>query len=298
MIAVAAFRQGSVVVLPSTASLLVEHQDLIQAVIGVIARRHRLSADERDEFAGHTHLRLLEDDGAILRKFEGRSSLRTYLVTVINRLFLDYRVAQWGRWRPSAQARRLGPTAILLERLIVRENRSYDEAESLLRTNFRVEEDAKAIAALYAQLPTIARRRQVDDEALHGLVASVADGERQVMEGEHREHADRTLGCLERALAELPAQDRLILQLRFQESLTVATIARTLALDQKPLYRRLDYLLKDLRARLEAEGIAAEDVNQWLGEPSALSPGVDEQAGPLGETQGPSPSVGGKGTRP
>jgi len=47
---------------------------------------------------------------ALLAKFEGRSSLRTFLTVVIQRLFLDHRISAWGKWRPSAEARRGGST--------------------------------------------------------------------------------------------------------------------------------------------------------------------------------------------
>jgi hypothetical protein len=54
-------------------------------------------------------LKLIENDYRILRSFEGLASLGTYLTTVIARLFLDFQIHEWGRWRPSAAATRLGP---------------------------------------------------------------------------------------------------------------------------------------------------------------------------------------------
>ena len=50
--------------------------------------------------------------------FEGRSQLRTYLITVVQRHFLDDRNARWGKWRPSSIARRIGPIAVLLDLLV------------------------------------------------------------------------------------------------------------------------------------------------------------------------------------
>lgn len=83
------------------------HLDLIEGVIRWVSRRHRLSPGDADEFGAHARLRLIDRDYEILRRFEGRSSLRTYLTTVIQRTFLDWRIAQWGKWRPSAIAERL-----------------------------------------------------------------------------------------------------------------------------------------------------------------------------------------------
>src|SRR4029453_14108130 len=48
-------------------------------------------------------LRLVEDDYDVLRRFQARSSLPTYVTVVIQRLFLDYRNRLWGKWRPDHQ---------------------------------------------------------------------------------------------------------------------------------------------------------------------------------------------------
>src|SRR5262245_61007781 len=93
----------------------------VDRAIAFVVRRHRLAADTAEDFASVVHLRLLEHDCAVLRKFEGRSRLQTFLVVVVQRLFLDYRIALWGKWRPSAEARGLGPLGIKLDRLRSRE---------------------------------------------------------------------------------------------------------------------------------------------------------------------------------
>ena len=80
--------------------------DTVDRVVAFVCRRHRLSPDESDDFRSVARVKLLEHDYAILRAFEGRSSIQTYLTVVIQRLFLDYRISAWGKWRPSAEARR------------------------------------------------------------------------------------------------------------------------------------------------------------------------------------------------
>src|SRR6185503_194492 len=87
----------------------------IERVIRFIARRNRLGRAEEEEFAGEVRLAFVEDDYRILDRFQGNSSLRTYLTVVIQRLFLDYRQKLWGKWRPSAEAQRRGPLACRLE---------------------------------------------------------------------------------------------------------------------------------------------------------------------------------------
>ena len=59
---------------------------LIDRVIRFHCHRSHLNPDQADEFAGHVRLKLIEDNYAVLAKFQGRSTLRTFLAVVIKRL--------------------------------------------------------------------------------------------------------------------------------------------------------------------------------------------------------------------
>ena len=98
-------------------AFFVSNLALIEGVIGFVSRRHHLDAAEADDFEAHVKLKLVQDNYAVLQRFEGRCSLRGFLAVVVERLLLDYRTARWGKWRPSADAKRLGPTAVLFEQL-------------------------------------------------------------------------------------------------------------------------------------------------------------------------------------
>src|SRR5918993_5663749 len=64
---------------------------LIDQLVASVARRHRLTSADAEDFRSTVYVRLIQDDYATLRKYEGRSSLRTYLTSVIGRLLLDQR---------------------------------------------------------------------------------------------------------------------------------------------------------------------------------------------------------------
>src|SRR3954466_10976411 len=112
--------------------LFVEHQAAIEAVIRFVCRRRGLRADEAEDFAADVRLRLVESDYEVIRKFQGRSSLQTYLTVVVQRMALDYRAARWGRWRPSAVARAQGADGIRLEQLVIRDGMTLDDALATL----------------------------------------------------------------------------------------------------------------------------------------------------------------------
>jgi RNA polymerase sigma factor for flagellar operon FliA len=239
------------------------HLPRIERIIGTLARLNRMSSDEAEDFASHVRLKLLEDDGAILRRFQGRSSLATYLTTVVTRLFLDYRREKWGRWRPSAVAKRLGREALLLERLLYRDGISFDEAAEMLRRNHGVALSVHELAELAGRLPPrTGRPVEQPDEDLErfGVEPRVAepaeDAERAAMAG-------RVEGALREVLDGLDTTDRFLVR-SLTNGLQVSEIARMLGEEQKPLYRRRDRLLRDLREQLEARGLTAGDVAEIL----------------------------------
>jgi RNA polymerase sigma factor for flagellar operon FliA len=246
-------------------SLLLSELPTIDRIVAFIRVRHHLSASDADEFAAHVRLKLVEDEYAVLRKFEGRSSLRTYLTVVIQRLFLDYRTSAWGKWRPSAEARRLGELAIQAERLVTRDGYSLDEAYEVLTTNHGVGINRGELEQLVEKLPCRVRRSFEGEESLQNVVAPDLSPDAALEEQGRAVAAARVSQALSRTLATLDVRDRLILTMRFEDGRTVAEIARVLHVDQKALYRRCDRLLLDLRAALEREGVNADEVLDILG---------------------------------
>lgn len=244
--------------------LLLEHLDLVDQVVRGIARRHRLSADETEELQAAIRLKLVENDYDVLRRFQQRCSLRTYLSAVVHRFFLDERNAKWGKWRPSLEAKRHGAVAMLLERLLTRDGCSFDQAVEIMRTNHQIEESHEELHRLSLVFPTRMRRRFVGEDALQNA-ASEARAEADLEQGERTRRASAASAALAAALNELGPQDRVILKMRFQDNFQVAQIARLLRVDAKPLYRRLEQIMKVLRQAMAAQGISPEDVEAITG---------------------------------
>ena len=239
---------------------LLSHLAVARRVVGFVSARHRLNADEAEEFSSHVTLKLLDDDRAILRKFAGRSSMSTYLSVVIERMFLDYRVASWGKWRPSAEASRQGEIGVLTERLLTRDGFTADEAFEALTTNHRVAISRGAFDQLLARLPVRVRRRFEGEDALAFEADSAPDPERALLDRGRGQDSSRVTKLLQRALAGLEVRDRLLLTYRYEDGRTVAQIAAILGEDQKRLYRRFETLLRQIRESLESEGVAAADI--------------------------------------
>ena len=235
---------------------------LIERVIAWVCARRCLRGADGEDFSSTVKLRLIENDYEILGRFEGRSSLKTYLTAVVNRLYLDYQTQRFGKWRPSAEARRLGPVALRLEALLYRDGLTFEEARGVLQTDFQVAESREALHELSLKVPRrISRRAGSSTEqelpATEGGHSSVERAERQIL-------AERTFLVLRKALGRLPARDRIVLRLHVEGGLSVADVARALGEEQKALYRRRDAAFKQLRIDLEAEGIGCEDAHELL----------------------------------
>lgn len=240
----------------------------VERVIAFVVARRRLRAADAEEFASHVKIKLIENDYAVLRKFEGRSSLRTYLTVVIQRLLADYCAATLGRWRPSAEARRAGEVGILLEQLLRRDGYSFDQACEILVTNHQLAVDRADLERLATLLPARGKRQFETDESLAEHPDAAPGAEALVNHTERSAIAGRVSAALKQFIAGAEPQDRLILVLRFADQRTVPEIASLLRIDQKRLYRRLDDLLREMRTRLHADGIAADEALAVFEDPS------------------------------
>lgn len=237
---------------------------LIERILASVCRRNAFPPDDSEEFASWAKLRLVENDYAVLRKFEGRSSLPTYLTAVIVNLFRDYRIHRWGKWRPSAEAKRLGKVAVELETLVSRDGRSVAEAIVHLRTGRGVEQSETELERLAARLPSRVRRRFEGEEAL-ASVPSAEASDRGVREAELEATQRRAEAALSTALGSLPARDRLVLKFRFADGLAVVDIATLLGEPARPLYARIERALAALRKSLEGEGLEAARITDLVG---------------------------------
>lgn len=251
--------------------LYLDHAELIEQVIAFTCRRNRLPADEAEELAGEVRLALVEDDYAVLAAYEGRCKMSTYLTVVAQRLLLAHRSRKWGRWRPSAEAQRLGPLAVRIEQLISRDGLTVEDAYQALRA---VDPGLvrETVADFAGRLPPRSGRRFESEAALETLPSAEPTPDEAVLASESAARRRRADAALHAALAEFPAQDQLVLRLRFVEGRKVVEIARGLALDPRPLYRRIETLTRDLRRELERRGVSAADFGWASPRPPTVGP--------------------------
>ena len=231
---------------PSSSDLV-----LLGEVIRGVVRRGRLLPPDAEDFSQSVQLRFLETAYEAFARFDGRSSLRTYLTTVVWRLLLDWRTAAYGKWRPSAAARRLGPQAVRLDRLLNRDGLTVDEAIQV--ASLAPEALADHVLRLMAErLPRRRRHIRVPDDVLQLVAREFPD---PIEARERAMKARQARIALGRAVNHLNPEERRLMALRYRQSLTVREIADLLDLDARRLYRTFDRLVGKLRRDMGAGGV-------------------------------------------
>lgn len=248
---------------PAPKEIFLENLKHIEKVIRKCSRS--FSRQDAEDFKGHIELKLIEDNYGVIRKFSGKNGakLETFLTTAIVHACHDYRDHLWGKHHASAEAKRLGPVAVHLEKLMVRDRYTFEEACEILRTNEKVQMSVAELSDLRAKLPPRVPKQVVGEGSLEVELAPGLGPEQQVLEDETEVFRRRVYMGLKRALDTLPSDDHLLVKLWLKYS--IADIARIRKVDQKPLYRRMEKILKALRKALDRQGIRREEIKELLG---------------------------------
>lgn len=231
--------------------LISQHRPHIERVLRDIARKYHLASAELDEFRALVDHALERNDYELLRAFDSRSKWETYLTTVVTRLFFGFQADLWGQWRPSQAAQRLGPTATLLEELMVRDSLPLGRAIDMMRTTHRVDLPRHRIEQLARDL---------------GLSTALAPGDGATGYGDAETTAEDPAiqVALRDAMALIQPEDRLLLAMRYVDRQPLTRIAKVLKVDARPLQRRIEQAKEVLRTSLLMQGIAIEDVDAVL----------------------------------
>ncbi|HEX8358924.1 MAG TPA: sigma-70 family RNA polymerase sigma factor [Longimicrobium sp.] len=251
-------------------AIFLKHLEWINRAASKACSKYGVHGPDADDFTARVRMKLVEDDYVVIRRFVGNSEIKTYLLAVVRHLLADLVREQRGRWRVSAAAERLGPPAPELERLVYHDRYTVPQAGEKLRTAGRTALSDTALARMLAELPERTPMRPEVQEPEKGVdPPGDSRADERVMEAEAGTRRAEMLAVLETVIGELDEEDRLIVQMHFARGETVATVARALRLEQKPLYRRVERLRSRLRGLLESAGLRPEDVRGLLHEHDA-----------------------------
>lgn len=189
-----------------------------------------------------------------------RAQLSTWLVAVVRNLTVDWFRHRDGRRRLSTAASDLPPLQRRIFHLVFLDQRSHVETYELIRTS-----DAptlsfpKFLAELRATYAAVSKGKR--GQVLRDLVKVPSlSGNERLAQGSELEHDERR-ELLEQALAALPSEDQVAVQLYLIEDLPAEQVARVLHLpNAKAVYNRVYRAVAALRAQLEQMGIRPGDL--------------------------------------
>ena len=208
----------------------------------------------------------LNDDGfRRLLKFntKGKANFRTWLGAVVFNLCVDWHRREFGRVTLLPAISALPAFDRAVYRLVIEQNMSKEAAFQTLRADFPdLTRDliARSVVRVYSlltpqqrwRISARNRRRQLArgdslNARLDYLPDSAAGPEAQTQ-------TQQELETLQKAIACLPARQRLLLRLRFQEGVSLGTIAELTKLgDTNRAWRHLQAALKALFQQLHAK---------------------------------------------
>lgn len=252
--------------------LLTDEWKTVERLIASTCRRRGLLDADGDIFASMVKVKLFENDCEIVRRFRGESKFSTYLNIIVQNTFTDFCVKRMGKWHASAAATRGGPLALELERLVYRDGCPPDEAISRLMTSHPEVARAKFVELLKTLPPRQRRFVTVSMDAMELELPDDAGADILVVTREYTTLSERAAVVVRDFLREVDDTDRLMLQFHFESDMQLSQIARILGIEQKPLYRRREQLLRDLKKELIAAGITSAEVAELIGH---ISEGAD-----------------------
>ncbi len=257
---------------------LEENAERLSTIVAAVGRRRRIPKQEQDDLLSALGTHVVKNDYRVLRAFRGTHGIVPYLTAVADRLFLDMRTSQWGKWRPSTRARRLGKRAVMLERLVLRDGQPLDAATDTLSAG----QDEAFPLDLTAQIATRAglpKRRLVEMKELRSDPAVSVDPFTTLLDKHHARRGAYIGRRLEVILRQLSAADQVLVRMRHEQGLRVSQIAGMLRVDQNKLYRRLYAIYSDIGTALLRDGISADEASVLTSGPVAHLPRVLKSVG-------------------
>jgi RNA polymerase sigma factor (sigma-70 family) len=251
---------------PNSHDAWVEFLDTYSPVLYQTARGCTSTDDDAADCYLHICERLARDGFRRLLKFkpQGRASFTTWLRVVARNICLDWHRSQSGRLRPFRFLQRLSPLEIEIYNQRFVRGASQEETLHQLETLFpgvSLSELSNIEERLQGSLTSrqqwiLGTRKQPEFSSSVAVAGDEADCGVVNVPDRRPSQEDRFVeqerqSRLEANVSALPAQERLLVQLRFEQDLSLEEIALVCGLnDAQQVHRRLAAILKKLRTAM------------------------------------------------
>jgi RNA polymerase sigma factor (sigma-70 family) len=266
---------------------------IIDRAIAFVCNSYNVRGADAEDFASSVKLKLLENDYAVLRKYKG-AGFSTFIFATVRHWYLDQRIHEWGKWRPSAEAKRLGAAAVELENHLFRDGRPLEQVVPIVAAHHGI--PAEEVRALAGRLrPHLPRPRPVSLDQMDRETRSMQAVDRRTLDGDYADVVHRATDVIRQFLETLPEQERVILRLRFFAGQSVAEIASSLKVERNWLYRQINKRMAEIRERLAKTGVLETDLDEVIARiPDDFAKCVRNAAGGPSMDRDPSAEEGAK----
>jgi RNA polymerase sigma factor (sigma-70 family) len=210
--------------------------------------------------------RLTEDNFKVLKNFENRSKLTTYITTIIAHLVVDIQRKQTGRRRTKERAKAMGLVGEKLYELIFAKGFPVQEAYDFLKENQKVTQTLEEIEAMVDKIRGRPRAHQGPAEGPEQPdIKSVLVTEGNQEEGAIRKQTEGLAKeVLREALSELSNEEKFIIQMRFplsedEQPKDLSEIAKILGTTTKAVDSRIRRIFPKLKEKMLRRGSSIDD---------------------------------------
>ena len=233
------------------------------AKMEAVCKRHFATENDQSECSLFIIDSLKADNYKRLRAFKGKSSLNTYLYSLINSLVIDFRRKKFGRRRIPSGVVKLGKWAEAVYRFVCWQKFSFDDAYDFLKVDGLfagsyiefIKETEPVRKAPCRENPAF----QSSDETRESDWKHVNDAGSNPLEilvqKLEREKRIKALQVIRETTTGLSENDQLLVKLIYGSDLSVAAAAKVIGLPTSTARKRLKSLLTKYREFLLAEGI-------------------------------------------
>jgi RNA polymerase sigma factor (sigma-70 family) len=233
--------------------------------------------NDTDELLNEVLNHLKADDFRVLRQFQGKSKLSTYLTTIIANLVVDLVRKKKGRCRAKERSRELGEVAERLYGAVYGHGFSLDEAHSFLQGTWGITESHAELGVLLEQIRgreslhlmhagdcwPFTGQSMLTEDGEEISIADRAPSAEVMLAGEQTARLARRV--LSAVLEELTGEERIILSLRFpivdgDEPKGNGEIATMLGLTEKAVDNRVRRILNRCRQMILSKGLCLSDL--------------------------------------
>ncbi len=214
----------------------------------------------------------------ILRQFNGKSKITTYMTTVISRTFVDQLRSKIGRNRDRERAEKLGPLGKQIYQL--RHVEKLEREQVIRRIQEDIDQTAKAaeIDSMIDRIDAALKTKNLSTAVTTGspIKAGMKLPDDKIVVPDPGKGPEETLLLSEKKvkhrqaishlLDQLSTEERFVLKNRFYQDdlplkLRIEAISRALNMEKRNVYKKIDRLLKKCKKMLMEQGL---DINELI----------------------------------